>query len=98
MGKEIRIDYSDIKNKASRIKGHSFELKYQIYKLQMEKNSLNRAWDGPASRVYLQKLDELITRMNATQRKMSEAADLIRLTADRIKRADLEAEERARQL
>lgn len=98
MGNYIRIDYFEVMRQASQIKGHSFELNYQIYRLQMEKNALRRGWEGPAATAYFRKMDELIEKIRTTQKKMSETADLIRITAQKIRQADLEAEEHARQL
>lgn len=98
MREEIRINYSDVMKKASQIKGDSFELFYRIYQLRMIKNTLQQDWESPASRVYIKKLDQLIEKISMTRKKMCETAELIEMTARAIQRADLAAQEQARQL
>lgn len=98
MGREIRINYRDVMNKAKKMQNKSLELNYQITRLVNIEQSISQQWKGPASLAFRSKLVQLICRMRAVKAELSDTAELIEITAKAIHQADMEAKEKAKQL
>ncbi len=94
----IRIDYEDTVRKANEMSGHSFVLRYQVYKLRLLKDSIKRNWDSPASKVFIAKLEKQIEDLDVSAKKMKRTSDLIENVAKRIYQTDLDVEENIKQL
>lgn len=98
MGREMRINYRDVMNKAKKMQNKSLELSYQIIRLENIEQSISQQWKGPASTVFQRKLVQLIRRMRAVKNELSDTAELIEITAKAIHQADMEAKKKAKQL
>ena len=94
----IRIDYEDTITKANEMRGHSFVLRYQAYKLCLLKDSIKRNWDSPASKVFIAKLEKQIEDLEISAKKMKRTSDLIENVAKRIYQTDLDVEENIKRL
>lgn len=94
----IRIDYADTIRKANEMRGHSFTLRYQVYKLRLLRDSLKRNWDSPASKVFIAKLEKQIEDLEISAKKMKKTSDLIENVVKRIYQTDLDVEKNIKRL
>lgn len=89
-----RIDYLRVKSQVQQMENLCSELGPEIIRIQNMASVLQQSWQGPASETYLQKLQELVMKLNHTRIKMINVTRTINNAADRIKREDDEAAER----
>ena len=92
---KYRINHSKVISQANSIANDATKLSAQIKMLEQIERDCRAAWKGEAADAFVAKLSTLRNEMNVTKNQMSTLASTIKTCADRIRRADQEAEERA---
>lgn len=93
---EIRINLEQARRQAQRLDEAASQLKRELRNLSSAKQNIPSYWDGSASKVFVQKLNEQYNELNKLCQQIEEVANDIRTVAERIKRQE-EAMQRAAQ-
>lgn len=94
----MRINYNQVIRQANKMESDAEDLGREIQRLEALKNAIVVDWDGPASRTFRTKIDQLIENITHTQRDMSRISTAVKNAADKIKREDERQAELAEQL
>ena len=86
---KIDIDVETIRSSASTLEAKVNELKVLRFELQKLISQIDSTWDGPASRSYINRMNNYLTKINDIIKILSNYFDYLKNTADDIEKLDL---------
>ena len=86
---KIDIDIGTIRSSASTLEAKVNELKVLRFELQKLISQIDSTWDGPASRSYINRMNNYLTKIDDTIKILSGYFDYLKNTADDIEKLDL---------
>lgn len=95
---KLRINYTKVINQANSISDNADQLNAQIKALNQLEQECRACWKGDAADEFIKKLGQLRNEMTKTKTQIDKLASTIKSTADKIHKADLEQEEKAKAL
>lgn len=92
---KFRINYEKVIQQSNHVQEVAQQVAQQVQQVQQLRQDCNSVWKGDAADAFLSKLSELQEKMVRSQRQAERLASTIRFCAQRIKREDEAAAQRA---
>ncbi|MFB9324991.1 WXG100 family type VII secretion target [Paenibacillus aurantiacus] len=95
---ELRINYAQVIRQSNECRELANQLRKEITALDNFMGQIKLNWQGQAAEAYLKQCELLKEQLTASSKKVEHVSGTIRDVADRIKREDEAAAERAQRL